>query len=32
LTAAMVIYLAYQIVSRNGRQVLFVARDLRFES
>jgi Ni/Fe-hydrogenase b-type cytochrome subunit len=29
LTIAMVIYLAYQIVSRNGRQVLFVARDVR---
>jgi thiosulfate reductase cytochrome b subunit len=29
LTAAMVIYLAYQIVSGNGVQVLFVARDLR---
>ncbi len=29
LTAAMAIYLAYQIGSRNGRQVLFVARDLR---
>ena len=28
LTFAMAIYLAYQIVSRNGRQVLFVARDL----
>jgi thiosulfate reductase cytochrome b subunit len=29
LTFAMVIYFAYQIVSRNGRQVLFVARDVR---
>ena len=29
LTSAMLIYLAYQIVSRNGRQVLFVARDVR---
>jgi Ni/Fe-hydrogenase b-type cytochrome subunit len=29
LTFATVIYLAYQIVTGNGRQVLFVARDLR---
>jgi Ni/Fe-hydrogenase b-type cytochrome subunit len=29
LTSAMVVYLAYQIVSGNGRQVLFVAGDLR---
>ena len=29
LTFAIVIYLAYQIVSRNGRQVLFVASDVR---
>ena len=29
LTLAMVVYLAYEIVSRNGRQVLFVAGDLR---
>jgi thiosulfate reductase cytochrome b subunit len=29
LTFAMVIYFSYQIVSRNGRQVLFAARDVR---
>lgn len=29
LVSAMVIYIAFQIVSRNGRQVLFVARDVR---
>jgi thiosulfate reductase cytochrome b subunit len=29
LTFAMVIYFAYQIVSRNGSQVLFAARDVR---
>jgi Ni/Fe-hydrogenase b-type cytochrome subunit len=29
LMAAMTIYFMYQIVSGNGRQVLFVARDLR---
>ena len=29
LTVTMVIYATYQLVSRNGRQVLFVARDAR---
>src|SRR5262245_30012424 len=29
LTFAMAIYFAYQIVSRNGRQVLLAARDVR---
>jgi Ni/Fe-hydrogenase b-type cytochrome subunit len=29
LTSVIAIYVSYQIASRNGRQVLFVARDLR---